>query len=263
MIRKTLLIILVFVTAFLIGIAYATTFSFTYDTATPAGSDDPAEADDRMREIKASVQERLAVEHRFALTGTEVSAADTGEHTDITTDSIVNAGTLTNTGTITASGAITVGTTLDVTGNIDPTTYETTNGGFLDEDAMGSDANDKVASQQSIKAYIATLVGSSYRLISVNGTPVKVYTKYFTGTLDADDATQFAHGVASGKTKIYSVTFVAEDGTDGFWQTADMRDVEQGGRKASVRYDDSNIYFINVGSELRGHGYKVKIDYIL
>ena len=26
-------------------------FTYTYDTATPASSDDPAEADDRMREI--------------------------------------------------------------------------------------------------------------------------------------------------------------------------------------------------------------------
>ena len=146
---------------FWVAVVWATTFSFTYDTATPAGSDDPAEADDRMREIKAAVQERLAVEHRFALTGTEVSAANTGEHTDITTDSIVNAGALTNAGTITASGAVTVGTTLDVTGNIDPTTYETTNGGFLDEDDLASDANDKVASQQSIKAHVAAHVETS------------------------------------------------------------------------------------------------------
>lgn len=64
------------------------------------------------------------------------------------------AGAATVAGTITASGAVTVGTTLDVTGNIDPTTYETTNGGFLDEDDMASDANDNVASQQSIKAYV-------------------------------------------------------------------------------------------------------------
>ena len=35
-----------------------TTFSDTYDTNTPLGSDDPAEADDRMREIKSAVQER-------------------------------------------------------------------------------------------------------------------------------------------------------------------------------------------------------------
>lgn len=53
-----------------------------------------------------------------------------------------------------ATGNTLVAGTLDVQGNIDPTTYETTNGGFLDEDAMGSDAADKVASQQSIKKYV-------------------------------------------------------------------------------------------------------------
>ena len=57
-----------------------TTFSKTYDTASPAGSDDPAEADDRMREIKAAVQERENVDHFWPLTGTEVSDADAGEH---------------------------------------------------------------------------------------------------------------------------------------------------------------------------------------
>lgn len=53
-----------------------------------------------------------------------------------------------------SSGNTIVEGTLDVHGNIDPTTYETSNGGFLDEDAMGSNAANKVASQQSIKAYI-------------------------------------------------------------------------------------------------------------
>jgi hypothetical protein len=53
-----------------------------------------------------------------------------------------------------ATGNTLVAGTLDVQGNIDPTTYETTNGGFLDEDDMASDAADKVASQQSIKAYV-------------------------------------------------------------------------------------------------------------
>ncbi len=54
-----------------------------------------------------------------------------------------------------ATGNTNVGGTLDVVGNIDPTTYETTNGGFLDENDMVSDAADKVASQQSIKAHVA------------------------------------------------------------------------------------------------------------
>ena len=130
-----------------------TVFNDTYDTATPVGdSDSPTEADDRMREIKAAVQERLNVEHVFDLTGTEVSDADTGQHKGINCTSIAN------TGNETIGGNLAITGTLDVTGNIDPTTYETTNGGFLDEDDMASDAADKVASQQSIKAHVAAQI---------------------------------------------------------------------------------------------------------
>lgn len=63
-----------------------------------------------------------------------------------------------------ATGNTLVAGTLDVQGNIDPTTYETTNGGFLDEDAMGSNAANKVASQQSIKAYIAAQIAAEVTL---------------------------------------------------------------------------------------------------
>lgn len=54
--------------------------SDVYDVATPQGSDDPAEADDRMREIKESNRVRQDVDHFWELTGTQVSGADTGEH---------------------------------------------------------------------------------------------------------------------------------------------------------------------------------------
>ncbi len=64
-----------------------------------------------------------------------------------------------------ATGNTVVGGTLDVTGNIDPTSYETTNGGFLDEDAMGSDSATNVASQQSIKAYIDNNATDSQSII--------------------------------------------------------------------------------------------------
>ena len=77
-------------------------------------------------------------------------------------------GTLDVTGVFAALSNATVGGTLDVTGNIDPTSYETTNGGFLDEDDMTSDSATAVASQQSIKAFgdaisaIAVLDPTSY-----------------------------------------------------------------------------------------------------
>ncbi len=64
-------------------VVIATTFSDTYDITTPAGSDDPAEADDRMREIKAAVQERMNVTMYWPLTGNEVSDADAGENRKI------------------------------------------------------------------------------------------------------------------------------------------------------------------------------------
>jgi len=59
--------------------AQATVFADTYDTSTPAGSDSPTEADDRMRETKAATQERLNVCMYFPLSGTEVSDSHTGE----------------------------------------------------------------------------------------------------------------------------------------------------------------------------------------
>ena len=58
------------------------------------------------------------------------------------------------TGNTLIAGTANVTGTLDVVGNIDPTSYETTRGGFLDEDAMGTDSATAVASQQSIKAYV-------------------------------------------------------------------------------------------------------------
>lgn len=71
-----------------------------------------------------------------------------------TTLQLTSGGKLYSSTTLETVGNATIGGALDVVGNIDPTTYEKTNGGFLDEDDMASDADDKVASQQSIKAYI-------------------------------------------------------------------------------------------------------------
>jgi len=177
-------------------------FTNTFDTATPAGSDDPTEADDRMREIKAALQERLAVEHVFALTGTEVSGANTGKHSDITCDSIVNGGDESVAGDLSVTGA------LDVTGDIDPTTFDNTNGGFLDEDDMASNAADKVASQQSIKAYADAAIAAAVAAVvipSVSGdsdsatdSPITIGTfKLAWGeeTISANTSSNISHGL--------------------------------------------------------------------
>lgn len=59
-------------------------WTYTYDVNTPAGTDDPKEGDDRIREVKASLQERLANDHYFPKTGSQVSDVNAGEHKKVT-----------------------------------------------------------------------------------------------------------------------------------------------------------------------------------
>lgn len=56
----------------------------TFDVNTPLGAADPKEGDDRLRELKAALQERIAQDHYFPLTGTEVSDTAAGEHKKVT-----------------------------------------------------------------------------------------------------------------------------------------------------------------------------------
>jgi len=137
------------------SVAFATSFTYTYDVATPVGTDAPSVIDDRIREVKAALQERLNVEHVFDLTGTEVSHANSGKHTDITCDSVTSTGaisgtTITGSGaisgtTITGSGNATIGGTLGVTGATTFTAGVTANGGVTlgaGDDLVGSTTSD-------------------------------------------------------------------------------------------------------------------------
>ncbi len=132
-----------------------------------------------------------------------------------------------------ASGNTLVAGTLDVTGNIDPTTYETTNGGFLDEDNMASDAADKVASQQSIKAYAeaalatqatASIFGTRTTLDTVAGTlaVTSIYRAQCDGFLVGYAGAQNAYVVVyvepsdtSPDTALYKDRNYGEQGTGG------------------------------------------------
>ena len=161
------------------------------------------------------------------------------------------------TGNTVIGGTGTVGGTLDVTGNIDPTSYETTNGGFLDEDAMDSDSATKVASQQSIKAF-----GKAHGYPTVNGTGTAVFTKFFTGTLDADASTSVAHSVTSGATKILACS-VAMKNSGGGAQVFESYAASSADNSISVSFNDTNVVFASVGANFQGQFYRIKIDYIL
>ncbi|MDD5501961.1 MAG: hypothetical protein PHH26_00670 [Candidatus Thermoplasmatota archaeon] len=68
------------------------TLTNTFDTNTPLGSQAPDVIDDRIRESKAAIQERMndhngvadTGDHYWPKTGTQVSDTDTGEHRKVT-----------------------------------------------------------------------------------------------------------------------------------------------------------------------------------
>lgn len=81
--RKNLLSLLAgFIGAFLALCLLA--FTYTYDTTTPAGTDLISMVDDRIKEMKLALQERINVDHFFQLTGSQVRDANVGQHRRIT-----------------------------------------------------------------------------------------------------------------------------------------------------------------------------------
>lgn len=158
-----------------------------------------------------------------------------------------------------ATGNTGVAGTLDVTGNIDPTTYETTNGGFLDEDNMASDSATKVASQQSIKAFAEA---NGYP--AINGTPTAVFTKYFTGTLDADASTSVAHGITGIDNILHVSACVFNDNSSKYNVYDTNLDVGAGSDHGfQVAFDGTNVRIQSVGAFLQSNKYRIKIDYVL
>ena len=59
------------------------------------------------------------------------------------------------------TGATSIDGVLGVTGDIEPTSFSTVNGGFIDEDSMATNSATKVPSQQSVKAYVDNQIDSN------------------------------------------------------------------------------------------------------
>lgn len=175
------------VIGFLIAIVLA--WTYTYDIATPVGTDAPSVLDDRDRETKGAVQERMNIDHYWPLTGTEVSDSETGQHRQIqfyapitTPTSGTDKGFLyikdasgkaelhfededSHEIQLTSVGAFNVALLTSKTITTPTLTSPVLNTGVsgtavLDEDDMASDSATQVATQQSIKAYVGTQIAA-------------------------------------------------------------------------------------------------------
>ena len=184
-------------TVILIGFLVAG-FTNTMRTDTPATGDSPTEADDRMREIKAGLQERLVVDHYWAASASNTyDAADTGKHSQVTFQAGQTVSSVDPDEGVLFTKDVSAIAELFWRDESENEKQLTLAGGLinieetdiaailLDEDAMTSDSATSIASQQSIKAYVDTkedtlvtqatssIFGASTLLDTVAGTLAK------------------------------------------------------------------------------------------
>lgn len=110
---------------------------------------------------------------------------------------------------------------------------------------------------------IYTAGEGGYSTVDVNSVKTKVYTKYLTGTLDADSSTSVAHGVTTGLTKILSVTVACYQDNSAVNVGADFALGLSATSSFQFTWDGTNILIDNVGSFVQGNSYRIRIDYIL
>jgi len=227
-------------------------FTYTIDCAVPTGTMAPSSLDDYARNDKYGWRERMDVDHFFSLTGTAVSDAATGQHRQIEFYGPVTKPTsatnkswlyakdvsakaelhwededgdelqLTDGGSFNV-GLLTSKTIVTPTLTTPTLTSPVLNTGVsgtavLDEDAMTSDSATKLATQQSIKAYVDSYPGfspASYAggqsVTFPNGLIWKYGSQTLTNSSYADTTVTFA---AAFPTSCVSVMITSRDTND-------------------------------------------------
>lgn len=112
------------------------------------------------------------------------------------------------------------------------------------------------------KAYVDVeheLDGTHKLVFDIDGVKTRVYTKYLTGNLDADDTTVFAHGVTASR--ILAASAICYDDNLNTYCTADRYVGVSAADTFRLEFDATNLIFKQIGANLQGNVYRVKIDY--
>ena len=100
-----------------------------------------------------------------------------------------------------------------------------------------------------------------YSNCDVNGTKTKVYTIYFSGTLDSDSSTSVAHGLADID-KILHVSAALFSSSSNYIVTTAFETAIDAS-SFILSFEGTNIVISSVGTNFQGRNYRIKIDYIL
>jgi hypothetical protein len=104
--------------------------------------------------------------------------------------------------------------------------------------------------------------GDSSNYFKVNGIKTKVYTEYFTGTLDNDDTTLVVHEIADyHKILNCKISLFSSDNNKYYYQEGFMTTGASATNAWSVHSTATNIEIKNVGTRYRGQNYRVKMEY--
>ncbi len=121
-------------------------------------------------------------------------------------------------------------------------------------------ANKKYVDDGANKVTDGSVV-TGYRYCSVNdGAVQQVFTKYFTGTTDADSTTNVAHGVTAANI-LHVSAIIFHSGTNYF--VYDMQMSVSLNDAFTLVYDATNIILGNVGTNNQSRAYKIKIEYTI
>ncbi len=100
---------------------------------------------------------------------------------------------------------------------------------------------------------------SEINYFPVDGVKTKVYTKYLTGTTDADATTNVAHGVTNTNILHVSVTVQLSGGAT--YLVYDMQAAAVAANSFYLYYDASDIILGGVGANCQSQAYRIKIEY--
>lgn len=258
----------------------------TLKTSTPAGTDDPREADDRMREIKAAFVERFDIDHYCEASATSTyDAADTGKHRYVTFREPNDLTSMSADESALFSKDVNSLTELHWIDESDNVLQLTSKGANLANDAyliagdiagtgtvdlIKADANDDVVLADGAELATSAAPTTDQAIAnkkyvddkSVDSTPTAVYTKYLTGTLDGTSPDTIAHGVADYD-KILAVSLMLGVVADSKYYVWDYASGSSSSAFYSY-YGATNITIVYIGAFASADTkYRIKIDYIL
>ncbi len=96
----------------------------------------------------------------------------------------------------------------------------------------------------------------------IDGTDTRIFTKYLTGTLDSDNQTDVVHGI-TGIANILHVSASLFDDVGTVYRISDNQLAATVAAGFKISYNDTSVFLSEVGANLQGNNFRIKIDYIL